>query len=72
MSYQEPINKHQNLEELKNYQKREGDELMIRITNKDTKYTMRHGSEFKSMLEARDIVMEHYFDFFIKFGKDVL
>lgn len=33
------------------------------INNKDCRYRLKYGSEFKEMLEARDQVLEHEFDF---------
>lgn len=38
-------------------------EIILRITNKDCRYRLKYGCEFKDMLEARDQVLEHEFDF---------
>ena len=40
--------------------------IRIRVTNKDSKYRLKHGSDFGHLLEARDQVMEHEFDFIIE------
>ena len=33
------------------------------ISNKDDRYTLKYGPEFKDLLDARDQVMEHEFNF---------
>jgi hypothetical protein len=37
----------------------------IHITNAPTKYRLIHGSEFRELLDARDIVLEHGFNIII-------
>ena len=39
------------------------DSGLLQINNAKTKYILRFGQEFKSMLEPRDQVLEHDFDF---------
>ena len=35
----------------------------IRITNQNSKHRLKHGHDFKDLLDARDMVLEHDFDF---------
>ena len=35
----------------------------LQISNKDVKYQLLHGAAFKDMLDPRDQVLEHEFDF---------
>jgi hypothetical protein len=35
----------------------------IRITNQSSKHRLKHGLDFKDLLDARDMVLEHDFDF---------
>jgi hypothetical protein len=37
----------------------------IRITNQSSKHRLKHGHDFKDLLDARDMVLEHDFDFTI-------
>ena len=37
----------------------------IRITNQSSKHRLKHGPDFKDLLDARDMVLEHDFDFTI-------
>ena len=40
----------------------------IIISNKESKYRFKYGQEFKDMLEPRDQVLEHDFDFSLSFS----
>jgi hypothetical protein len=37
----------------------------IRITNQNSKHRLKHGHDFKDLLDARDMVLEHDFNFTI-------
>lgn len=37
----------------------------VRVTNRTSRYKLEHGSDFKHMLEPRDQILEHEFDFTI-------
>jgi hypothetical protein len=37
----------------------------IRITNENSKHRLKHGQDFKDLLDPRDQVLEHDFDFSI-------
>ena len=39
----------------------------LRISNEECRYRLHHGSAFEHLLEARDQVLEHTFDFIIPF-----
>jgi hypothetical protein len=35
----------------------------VKISNQETRYQLHHGAEYREMLEPRDQVLEHSFDF---------
>ena len=41
---------------------------MLEITNKDSRYVLKHGPQFEPMMDARDKVLEHDFCFKIAFS----
>ena len=42
----------------------------LKISNSDLKYTLEHGPEFLHMLDPRDQILEHEFNFDEQFSKN--
>jgi hypothetical protein len=45
-------------------------ECELHVTNRDTKYQLVHGRNFKYLIEPRDMVLEHDYDFMFYLSSD--